>query len=84
MVKTCQAANQKSKPKYFLFVAWLWRMEPTFEGWEQQCVPEGLDDVGGNSSAPFVRVGLPGEGDRVLGHLGHDRFLGRPRKLDKL
>lgn len=29
-------------------------------------------------------VGLPGEGDRAFGHLGHDRFLRRPRKLDEL
>lgn len=29
-------------------------------------------------------VGLPGEGDRALGHLGHDRLLRRPGKLDEL
>lgn len=62
------------------FCAWFWRKDPTW----QQCVPKGLDDVGGNSGATFVRVGLPGEGDCVFGHLSHDRFLRRPRKLDKL
>lgn len=47
-------------------------------------VPEGLDDVGGDGSAALVRVGLPGEGDGVLGHLRHHRLLRRPRKLNKL
>lgn len=60
----------------------LWRMDPIWQ--EPQCLPKGLDDVGGDSGATFVRVGLPGEGDRVLGHLCHDRFLRRPGKLDEL
>lgn len=47
-------------------------------------LPKSLDDVGGNGSATFMRVGLPGEGDRAFGHLGHDRFLRRPGKLDEL
>lgn len=33
--------------------------------------PEGLDDVGGDSGPPLVRVGLPREGDGVFGHLRH-------------
>lgn len=57
-------------------------MDPTWQ--EPQSLPKGLDDVGGNSGATFVRVGLPGEGDRVFGHLCHDRFLRRPGKLDEL
>lgn len=48
------------------------------------CSPEGLDDVGGYSGPALVRVGLPGEGDGVLGHLRHYRLLRRPRKLNEL
>lgn len=47
-------------------------------------VPEGLDDVGGDSSPTLVGVGLPGEGDCALGHLRHHRLLGRAWQLDGL
>lgn len=50
----------------------------------RHCVPEGLDDVGGDGSAALVRIGLPGEGDGVLGHFRHHGLLRRPRKLNKL
>lgn len=51
---------------------------------EPEGLPKSLDDVGGDGSAAFVGVGLPGEGDCASGHLGHDRFLRRPRELDEL
>lgn len=50
----------------------------------RQRVPEGLDDVGGDGGSALVGVGLPGEGDGVLGHLRHDRLLRRPRQLNEL
>lgn len=53
-------------------------------GSPEECLPKSLDDVGGHGGAAFVGVGLPGEGDRAFGHLGHDRFLRRPGKLDEL
>lgn len=48
------------------------------------CVPESFDNVGGDSGSAFMRVGLPGEGDSVFGHLCHYRLLRRPWKLDEL
>lgn len=47
-------------------------------------LPEGFNDVGGYSSAPFMRVGLPGESDCVFGHLCYYRLLRRTGKLDEL
>ena len=48
------------------------------------CVPEGLDNVGGDSGPALMWVGLPGESDGVFGHLSHHRLLWRPWKLDEL
>lgn len=48
------------------------------------CVPEGLDNVRRDSGAAFVRVGLPGEGDGVFGHLRHYGLLRWAWKLDEL
>lgn len=47
-------------------------------------VPESFNNVGGDSGPAFMRIGLPGEGDSVFGHLRHYRLLGWPWKLDEL
>ena len=46
--------------------------------------PEGLYDVGGDGSSSLVGVGLPGQGDAVLGHVCDDGFVGGTRQLEGL
>lgn len=51
---------------------------------EQLCVPERFDNVRGDGGPALVRVGLPGEGDGVFGHLRHYRLLWRSWELEEL
>lgn len=46
--------------------------------------PEGLNDVGGDSSSALVSIGLPGQRDAVLGHICDDGLVGRAWQLEGL